>query len=177
MEILATWLVSISSGVSSFDTTGFGQVSHYSKIRHGSGFYSQHITMFSYKKDIMIESNSRALLPTFLTNCPNGSYFALMESRFAQNTTPHPCSLLHRRTPLSGICTSTKHPKIHPKTPIFLAWTWKWAKWTTVWATVDPKWATVDPGNLDPNWARCLKCGQNFSRSGQKKYSHGYLVL
>ena len=25
-------------------------------------------------------------------------------------------------------------------------------------------------GNLDPNWAKCLKCGQNFSRSGQKKF-------
>ena len=29
-------------------------------------------------------------------------------------------------------------------------------------------------GNVDPNWAKCLKNGQNFSRSGQKKYSCRY---
>ena len=27
-------------------------------------------------------------------------------------------------------------------------------------------------GKLDPNWAKCLKSGQNFSRSGQKKNVH-----
>ena len=27
-------------------------------------------------------------------------------------------------------------------------------------------------GNLDPNWAKCLKSGQNFSRSGKKKLNH-----
>ena len=38
--------------------------------------------------------NSRALLPTFRTNCPDGSHFAQMGSNFAQNTTTNPCSLL-----------------------------------------------------------------------------------
>ena len=145
--------------MSSFDTTGFGQVSHYSKIRHGSGFYSQHITMFSYKKDIMIESNSRALLPTFLTNCPDGSHFAQMWSRFAQNTILNPCSLLHRHTPLSGICTNTIHPQIHPK-----------LAQNTHFPGLNLKVGKMNYrlGNLDPNWARCLKCGQNVSRSGPK---------
>ena len=32
-------------------------------------------------------------------------------------------------------------------------------------------------GNLDPNWAKCLKSGQNFSRSGQKKFIHRTHVL
>ena len=84
--------------------------------------------------------------------CPDGSHFA-------HNTTPNPCSLLSSHTPLSWICTYTKHPKTHPKTLVFLAWTWKWAKWTTIWAT----WTQL---------ANFLKSGQNFSRSGQKKIIH-----
>ena len=31
-----------------------------------------------------------------------------------------------------------KHLQPHPKTSLFLVWTWKWAKWTTVWATWTP---------------------------------------
>ena len=27
-------------------------------------------------------------------------------------------------------------------------------------------------GKMDPIWAKCLKTGQNFSRSGQKKFIH-----
>ena len=27
-------------------------------------------------------------------------------------------------------------------------------------------------GKMDPIWAKCLKSGQNFSRSGQKKFIH-----
>ena len=40
--------------------------------------------------------NSRALLPTFRANCPDGSHFAQMGSDFAQKTTTNPCSLLSR---------------------------------------------------------------------------------
>ena len=65
--------------------------------------------------------NSRALLPIFCTNCPDGPHFAQMGSHFTQSTTPNPCLLLSRHTPLSGICTYTKHPQAHPKTPLFLA--------------------------------------------------------
>ena len=102
--------------------------------------------------------DSRVLLPTFSTNCLDGSYFAQMRwSSFAQNTTPISCSLLSRHNPLSGICTYTKHPQPHPKTPFFLAWTWMWAKWATVWAI----WT--------PTGQKCLKSGENFSRSGQKE--------
>ena len=36
--------------------------------------------------------NSRALLPTFLTNSEDGSHFVQMWSCFAQNATPFPCS-------------------------------------------------------------------------------------
>ena len=57
---------------------------------------------------------------------------------FAQNTTHSPCSLLSSHTPLSGIYTCTKYSQPHPNTPLFLAWTWKWAKWTAVWATWTP---------------------------------------
>ena len=51
--------------------------------------------------------NSRALLPTFRINCPDGVSFSPMRSHFAQNTIPNPCSLLGSHTPLSGICMYT----------------------------------------------------------------------
>ena len=76
---------------------------------------------------LMIESfcpNSRALLPTFRTNCPDGSHFAQMGSPFAQNTTPNPCSLLSSHTPHSRICTYIKHSQSHdshPRTSLFMA--------------------------------------------------------
>ena len=102
--------------------------------------------------------NSRALLLTFRTNCPHGSHFAQIGSHFAQNNSPNFCSLLSCHTPLAWICMYTKYTKAHPKTPLFLAWTWKWANYSL--------------GSLDPYWAKCLKSGQNFSRSGQKQIIH-----
>ena len=30
-------------------------------------------------------------------------------------------------------------------------------------------------GKMDPIWAKCLKSGQNFSRSGQKKIIHQFI--
>ena len=32
-------------------------------------------------------------------------------------------------------------------------------------------------GKMYPNWAKGLKCGQNFSRSGQKKSTHGFVLI
>ena len=69
---------------------------------------------------------------------PDGSHFAQMGSHFAQNTSSNPCSLLSRNKPLSEICKYTKHRKTHPKTHLFVAWFWKWAKWSTVWAKCIP---------------------------------------
>ena len=85
-------------------------------------------------------------LPKRVSFYPDGSQFAQMGFHIASNV----CTL-----PFLGYRHTQKKPT-HPKTPLFLAWTGKWAKWTTVWA----KW--------DPNWVICLKRGQNFSRSGQK---------
>ena len=51
--------------------------------------------------------NSRALLPTFLTNCANWSHFSQMGSHLAQNTTTNPCSLLSHHKPLFWICHGT----------------------------------------------------------------------
>ena len=101
---------------------------------------------------------SRALLPTFRTNCPHGSRFVQMGSNFAQNNTTSSCSLLSHHQPLSKICTYTKHAQTHPKTPLFLSWTCQWAKWTTV----HPSWGPF-----------CLKSlsGQNIFRNEQKKIS------
>ena len=101
--------------------------------------------------------NSRALLPTYSTNCPYPSHFAQIGCHFAQITTPNPCSLLSHHTPLVGICVYTKHPQPHHKTPLFLAWTWKCLKRTTIWVT----WTQTGKNKVD--------IGQNFSRSEQKK--------
>ena len=57
------------------------------------------------------------------------------------------------------VCTHTKHSQLHPKTPLFLAWTWKCAKGTTVWA----KWT--------PTGQNVWKMGRTFLEVGQKKYS------
>ena len=82
-----------------------------------------------------------------------------MGSHFAQNTTPNHCSLLRRHTPLSRICTDTKHPQLQPKPPLFLAWTWMWAKCATVWATGTPSEQYV------------RKVDKKILEVGQKKYS------
>ena len=103
--------------------------------------------------------NSRALLPTFRTNCPDGSHFAQTGSHFSQIPPPTsvPYSALTR--PFVGYVRTQSTPNPTPKHSFFLAWTGKWAKWTTIWA----KW--------DPNWAICLKSGQKtFLVAGKKRY-------
>ena len=83
--------------------------------------------------------NSRAFLPTFSTDCPDGSHFAQMGSHFVQNTTPTPvlysAVTYHFREYVQGL---HKTPQPLTRTPVFLAWTWKFAKWTTVWASWAP---------------------------------------
>ena len=62
--------------------------------------------------------------PLFVRIGQMRSHFSQTGSHFAENTTPNPCSLLKRHTPLSRICTYIKHPNpsvTHPKTPLFLA--------------------------------------------------------
>ena len=51
----------------------------------------------------------------------------------------------------------TKPPQTHPKTLLFLAWTWKWAKWTTIWA------------NWTPSGQNVWKVGKTFLEVGKKK--------
>ena len=110
----------------------------------------------------------RALLPSFSTNCPGGSHFAQMGSHFqvAHNATTNPCSLLSLHKPLyhDVICTYTNHPQTHPKTPLFLSWTWKWAKWTTVWA----KW-TPTGQNVWKKGKTFLELGKKNDRAAQKQ--------
>ena len=101
--------------------------------------------------------DSRALLPTFhmhWQHCSDGSHLAQMGSYCAQNTTTNPCSLLCRHKPLSGICTYTKHPKPTKKRPFF-------------WPKLESGQNNYSLGKVDPNWAKSLKSGQIFSRSGQ----------
>ena len=92
----------------------------------------------------------------------------LILHRIPPGPNPNPCSWLSRHTPLFGICTYTKQPKHHPKTPLFLAWIWKWAKLTTVWATWTPTGQNV--WNVD----------KSFLEIGKKKksvVSHAFSYL
>ena len=62
----------------------------------GVPFRPNHATLPKENVRWMIEfflPNSRALLPTFRTNCPDGSHFAQMGSDLSQKTTTNPCSL------------------------------------------------------------------------------------
>ena len=76
------------------------------------GMLKQVITMIGF-----LPRNSRALLPTFCTDCPDGSHFAQMGSHFAQNTTTNPCILLSRHKPLSGYVRTQNTPNLTPKHP------------------------------------------------------------
>ena len=82
-----------------------------------------------------------------------------MESLFAQNTTTDPCYLLRRHTPLLGIRRYTKHSNPTPNTP-FHGLNLKVCK------------MNYRLGNLESTWAKCLKSGQNISRSGQFLFIH-----
>ena len=147
-------VAAVTLGFLSADWSQFGGLSRWGGTTH-------YLSVGIGKKSPMIEFcslNSRALLPTFRTNCPHGSRFVQMGSNFAQNNTTSSCSLLSHHQPLSKICTYTKHAQTHPKTPLFLSWTCQWAKWTTV----HPSWGPF-----------CLKSlsGQNIFRNEQKKIS------
>ena len=75
---------------------------------------------------------------------------------------PPPTPVLYSAVTIAplGICTNTKHPQPHPKTPPFSGLILKVGK------------MNYCLGKMDPIWAKCLKSGQNFSRSGQKKIIH-----
>ena len=98
--------------------------------------------------------NSRALLPTFRTNCPDGSHFAQMGSNFAQNTTTNPCSLLSVTIAFRWYAQTRNTPSPTPKHPFS-------------WPDFESGKMNYCLGKLDPIWAKCLKSGQNFSRSAQ----------
>ena len=101
----------------------------------------------------LFSPNSRARLPTFRTNCPDGSHFAQMGSHFAQNTTTNP-------TPFGDMYVH-KTPSTPPQTTPLPGLNLKVGK------------KNYRLGKMGPNWAKCLNCGQNFSRSGQKNFIHG----
>ena len=100
--------------------------------------------------------NSRELLPTFRTNCPGGSQFAQIGSHLAQNTTTNRCSLLSSHKPLLGYLLTQNTHNLTPNTS-FPGLNLKVGK------------MNYSLGKMDPNWAKCLKMGQNFSRCGPKK--------
>ena len=97
--------------------------------------------------DLIFSPNSRALLPTFRTNCLDGSHFALLGSHFAQSTTQNPFSLLSSHKPVCGCYVRTQNtPKLTPKH-------------TISWTELESGQINYCLGDLNPNWAKCLKSG------------------
>ena len=80
-------------------------------------------------------------MPTFRTNCPDGSHFV-------QDTTTNPCSLLSPHKPTQN--TST-HTEPHPKTPPFLA------QWPELESGQNELHRYYSLGEMDPNWAKCFE--------------------
>ena len=80
-----------------------------------------------------------------------------MGSHFAQNTTPNPYSLLSRHTPLSAIVRTQNTPKPTPKHPFS-------------WPELESGQNELPSGQFGPQLGKCLKSGQNVSRSGQKHF-------
>ena len=108
------------------------------------------------------------ILSIFRTNCSDGSHFAQMGSVFAQNTTPNPCSLLSRHTPLSGISTYTKHPQLRPKTTPNKPFSWSELK-----SGRNEVLSGQFGPHCHPKWAKCLnsEVGKTFLELGKKNYS------
>ena len=115
---------------------------------------------------IMIEffwPTSRALCPLLVQIAQMGLILprwlgGLADSIFAQNTTTYPCSLLSSHQPLARIRTYTKHPQPHPPKTLF----------PSLNLPVKVGKMSYHLGNVDLNWAKCLKSGQNCSGSVQK---------
>ena len=108
---------------------------------------------------LMIEfflPHSRALLPSFHTNCPERSHFAQKGPLFARNTTLNHCSVLSHHTPLVRT-QNTPKPTLKPPFPGLNLKSGK---------------INYSLGNFDPNWAKCLKSGQKWA----KKFIHVLLV-
>ena len=99
--------------------------------------------------DGIFPPNSRALLPTFHTNCPDGSHFAQIGSHFAQNTT--------RAQPQPLFLTQPSHT---PFWDMYVHKTTETPPQSTPFPGLNLKVGKINYrlGNLDPNWAKCLKC-------------------
>ena len=86
----------------------------------------------------------------------------IMGSHFTQTTTTTPCCLFSSHKPVLGRCTALyalEIPQNPPQNTQFLGLNLKVGK------------MNCRLGKMDPTWGKCLKSGQNFSRSGQKNYS------
>ena len=103
--------------------------------------------------------NSRALLPLFLQNAQMGLILSIWGLVLPRIPPPIPVLYSAVRHSFSRYWRTQNTPKPTPKHPIS-------------WPELDSGKMNYCLGNLDPNWAKCLKSGQNFSRSGKKKLNH-----
>ena len=100
--------------------------------------------------------NSRALLPTFRTNCPDWSHFAQMGLILPRIPPPTPVLYSAATKTFLGYVQTRNTPSPTPKHPFSLP-------------DFESGQNELLSGQNGPHLAKCLKSGQNFSRSGQKK--------
>ena len=91
-------------------------------------------------------------MPTFRTDCPDGSHFAQMGPRIPKPTPVLYSAVIH---PFRGYVRTQNTPKPTPKHPFS-------------WPELESGQNERPSGQPGPNWAKCLKGGQNCSRKGQK---------
>ena len=118
-----------------------------------------HLKSANLWHDWIFFPNSRALLPTSHTNFPDGSHFAQMGSHLPRIPPPTPVLYSAVTNPFGDMYVHKKTPTPPQNTP-FPGLNLKVGK------------RNYSLGKMDPNRAKCLKSGQNFSRSGQKKIIH-----
>ena len=107
--------------------------------------------------------NSRALLLTFCTNCPDGSHFAQMGSHSAQSTTTNPVLYSAVTYPFQGYVHTQNTLNPTPKHPIF--------------------WPELESGQNEqlswqngPQLGKMWKVSKSFLEVGKKNYSSGNWV-
>ena len=118
------------------------------------GMLKQVITMIGF-----LPRNSRALLPTFCTDCPDGSHFAQMGSHFFTIPPPTPAFYSAVTNPFRDMYVH-KTPPTSPQNTHFPGLNLKVGK------------KKCHLGKMDHNWAKCLKSSKTVLEVGKKKNSY-----
>ena len=104
--------------------------------------------------------NYRVFYPTFRINCPEGSHLPRWGLILPRKPAPTPVLYSAVTNPfraqIRGYVRTQDTPNPTPRHPFS-------------WPDFESGQMNCCLGKMDPNWAKCLKSGQKFSTSGQKK--------